>query len=125
MTTFNIDNFDNSAVELQNLIDENHLEIKKLLLITSKSYANFVVPYQLLGEKLNNFITPIYHIDSVCNSENTQRIYDECLPIISLYYTSLSQNEYIYSAFQDIQYSSKSSLSIEQNKVLLNELRDF
>jgi len=125
MIKFSIDNFEDSAKKLQDIVDNNHKEIDKLLAISDKNYDNFVVPYQLIGEVLNNFLTPIYHIDSVCNSELTQNVYDECLPIISQYYSSLSQNEHIYASFKDIQYRYKSTLSIEQNKVVENEIRDF
>ena len=102
MIKFSIDNFEDSAKKLQDIVDNNHKEIDKLLAISDKNYDNFVVPYQLIGEVLNNFLTPIYHIDSVCNSELTQNVYDECLPIISQYYRYLSQNEHIYTSFKDI-----------------------
>lgn len=117
--------FENIPSKLQKIIEENEKELEELLKIDDKNYENFVVPYQLIGEKLNNFTTPIYHIDSVCNSELTQKVYDECIPLISLYYSGLSQNEYTYSAFKDIQYKYKEILNTEQNKVLENEIRDF
>jgi len=122
---FSAEYFENSAVSLQEIVDENIKCIEQLLLLKYKTYENFVVPYQLLGENINNFITPVYHLDSVCNSEITQKVYDDCLPIISLYHSKLSQNDNIYSAFKDIQYKYKITLNIEQNKVLENEIRDF
>lgn len=125
MVQFKINNLEKSAIELQNLIDENNHLLEELLAIENKTYENFVIPYQLMSEKINNFITPITHIDSVCNSELTQNVYDECLPLISLYYTSLAQNENTYRAFKDIQDNYKSTLNIEQNKVIANEIRDF
>jgi len=125
MIQFKIDNLENSAIELQNLIKNNNQTLENLLKIENKTYENFVIPYQKMSEKINNFITPITHIDSVCNSDITQKVYDECLPLISLYYSSLSQNENTYSAFKDIQYKYKSTLNIEQNKVVANEVRDF
>jgi oligopeptidase A len=125
MIKYSVEDFENSAINLQKIVDNNMTKIEDLLSIQDKTYDNFVVPYQLLGEIINNFTTPIYHLDSVCNSEITQKVYDDCLPIISLYYSSLSQNENIYSSFKDIQYKYKSILNIEQNKVLENEIRDF
>jgi len=122
---FILEDFDNSAKNLEVLIDENKKELEELLKIENKTYDNFVVPYQQMGEKLEQFCTPIFHIDSVKNSENTQKIYDECLPLISIYGSQLSSNENVYRAFKDIQSNYNSSLNIEQQKVLENEIRDF
>ncbi len=125
MNKIYMEDFENIPSKLQTIIEENNKELEELLKISEKDYNNFVVPYQLMSEKLNNFMTPIYHLDSVCNSELTQKVYDESLPIISQYHSSLSQNEKTYSSFKYIQYKYKSTLSIEQNKVLENEIRDF
>ena len=122
---FNVDNIENSKDILSKMIDENNKKIQEILDIKNKNYANFVVPYQELSEKLNDFLTPIFHLDGVKNSEMTQKVYNECLPLISSYSSKLSSNEDIYTAFKDIQNKYSSSLNIEQNKVLENEIRDF
>jgi len=122
---FNLDDFSNSAKVLEELINKNKSAMDKLLEIDDKNYANFVVPYQQLSEKLEQYCTPIFHIDGVKNSEETQKVYNECLPLISIYSSQLASNEKIYSSFKDIQYKYNSSLNVEQQKVLENELRDF
>ncbi|MEA3553474.1 MAG: M3 family metallopeptidase [Campylobacterota bacterium] len=122
---FNLDDFSNSAKVLEELINKNKSRLDELLKIEDKSYTNFVTPYQLLSEELEQYCTPIFHIDGVKNSEETQKVYNECLPLISIYSSQLASNEYVYSAFKDIQYKYNSSLSIEQQKVLENEIRDF
>ncbi len=125
MKKFEIKDFENSAKYLEKIINYNKKEIKKLLDIENKTYNNFVVPFQLLAEDLEEFTTPIFHLDSVCNSDLTQKVYSECLPLISLYSTQLSQDDNIYRVLKLIQYNEKSTLSVEQNKVLENEIRDF
>ncbi len=122
---FDIDDFENSSKNLELLIDKNKNKLEELLKQEDKNYINFVVPYQQMAEELDEFCTPIFHIDSVKNSEITQKVYDECLPLISIYESQLSSNENVYSTFKDIQYKYNSSLTIEQNKVLENEIRDF
>ena len=99
--------------------------MKNLLDIKDKTYKNFVLPFQEIGESINDFLTPIFHIDSVKNSEITTKVYEECIPVISKYETDISQNENIYSALVDIQSKEKSTLNDIQNKVLENEIRDF
>uniref|UniRef100_UPI00404749C8 M3 family metallopeptidase n=1 Tax=Aliarcobacter sp. TaxID=2321116 RepID=UPI00404749C8 len=105
--------------------NEKREEVKELLKIENKTYKNFVLPYQEIGECINDFLTPIFHIDSVKNSEVTTNVYEECLPIISKYETEISQNEDIYISLKYIQSNEKSTLNDIQNKVLENEIRDF
>lgn len=122
---FNIDNLEKSKDNLEIKLTESKKLIDELLKIENKTYENFVLPYQEVGEKINDFITPIFHIDSVKNSETTTKVYEECLPLISMYETELSQNVNIYSALKDIHYNENSTLNDIQKKVLENELRDF
>lgn len=122
---FNLDNLDNSKEILEKLLDEKRVLINELLNIENKTYKNFVLPFQEIGENINEFLTPIFHIDSVKNSEITTKVYEECLPIISKYETEISQNENIYLSLKDIQFNEKSILNDIQNKVLENEIRDF
>ena len=122
---FDLKDFENSATKLEKLIENNKTDLQTLLEIGDKTYYNFVVPYQQMSEKLEQFCTPIFHINGVKNSELSQKVYNECLPLISVYSSQLSSNEDVYRAFKDIQYNDKTSLNVEQNKVIENELRDF
>ena len=122
---FNLDNLENSKELLEKFLDENRKKVDELLKIENKTYKNFVLPFQEIGESINDFLTPIFHIDSVKNSEITTKVYEECIPVISKYETEISQNENIYLSFKDIQSKEKSTLNDIQNKVLENEIRDF
>ena len=122
---FNIENFENSSKLLEELLNNSRVEVEKLLEIKNKTYKNFVLPFAEIGEKINEFITPIFHLDSVKNSKITSKVYEECLPIISKYESEISQNENIYTSFKNIQSNEKDTLSNIQLKVLENEIRDF
>ena len=122
---FDLSNLENSKDLLEKFLDENRKRIDDLLKIENKTYKNFVLPFQEIGESINDFLTPIFHIDSVKNSEITTKVYEECIPVISKYETEISQNENIYNALISIQFKEKSTLSNIQNKVLENEIRDF
>ncbi len=119
---FELVDFENSAKKLEEIIKYNKQELAKLIKIENKAYDNFVKPYVELSYELEEFITPIFHIDSVKNSELTQKVYSECLPIISIYESELAQNEDIYQGFLEI---DTTSLNKEQKKVVDNEIRDF
>ncbi|PRM92374.1 peptidase M3 [Arcobacter cryaerophilus gv. occultus] len=122
---FHIENFENSSKLLEELLNNSRVEVEKLLEIKNKTYKNFVLPFAEIGEKINEFITPIFHLDSVKNSKITSKVYEECLPIISKYESEISQNDNIYTSFKNIQSNEKSTLSNIQLKVLENEIRDF
>ena len=122
---FDLSNLENSKELLEKFLDENRKKVDELLKIENKTYKNFVLPFQEIGESINDFLTPIFHIDSVKNSEITTKVYEDCIPVISKYETEISQNENIYLAFKDIQSKEKSTLNDIQNKVLENEIRDF
>ena len=122
---FNIENLENSKNDLESLLTSSKEKIEELLKIEDKTYENFVKPYEEVGESISDFVTPIFHIDSVKNSEITQKVYEECLPLISNYETEVSQNDNIYRYLKDIQDKSRISLNGIQKKVLENEIRDF
>ena len=122
---FHIENFENSSKLLEELLNNSRVEVEKLLEIKNKTYKNFVLPFAEIGEKINEFITPIFHLDSVKNSKITSKVYEECLPLISKYESEISQNENIYMSFKNIQSNEKSTLNNIQYKVLENEIRDF
>ena len=122
---FDTSNLENSKVILERKLEKAKEEITELLKIENKTYENFVMPYEEIGESINEFLTPIFHIDSVKNSEITKKAHEECLPLISIYETELSQNVNIYRSLKDIQFNQKETLNDIQKKVLENEIKEF
>lgn len=122
---FNLDNLENAKVDLENLLNISRKKVDDLLKQDDKTYENFVLPFQEIGEQINEFATPIFHIDSVKNSEITSKVYEECIPIISKYESEIGQNENIYKVLTTIQNNESNSLNDEQNAVLEHEIRDF
>ncbi|MBA1438251.1 MAG: M3 family metallopeptidase [Epsilonproteobacteria bacterium] len=116
---------DTFSDELQTIIEQNTKEIEKLLAIKQKTYANFVKPFEELEEKLNLFVTPLSHLNSVNNSEKTQEVYAEALPVITEYSTRLSQNIKIYNAYKEILANEQDSLNYEQKRVLELNIQHF
>lgn len=118
-------NLDTSISELTTLLQNSKKEIDSLLTIENKTYANFVKPFEMIDERLEWFFTPISHLNSVNNSEQTQEVYADALPILTEYGTEISQNEEIYKSFKTIKEKEGTSLNQEQNQVLDHNIRDF
>ncbi|MCD6258380.1 MAG: M3 family metallopeptidase [Helicobacteraceae bacterium] len=104
--------------ELQQKTEANKKKIQELLALEKKTYQNFVKPLAMLDEYLEQFFTPLSHLNSVNNSDLTQKVYTESLPIITEYSTQLSQNIEIYKAYKTIFGEEKEQLNQEQKRVL-------
>ncbi len=113
---------ENSIENLKKIIDENLKEINNLLTINNKTYKNFVKPFVELSYKLDLFFTPIYHIHSVKNSKESQKVYEEAIPLLSNYSSEVSQNLEIFKAFKEV---SNTKLSPAEKKVVEDYLLDF
>jgi oligopeptidase A len=118
-------NLDTFLDELQNKIEQNNKKVEKLLNIKEKTFANFVKPMELMEENLEEFFTPLSHLNAVNNSEKTQKVYTASLPIITEYATKLSQNIAIYSAYKEILNNEKEQLNYEQKRVLQLNIQNF
>jgi len=119
-------------VDIENFIDElnkrlesNTTKSEKLLKLEHKTYASFVKPLQMMEEYLEHFFTPLSHLNSVNNTDETQKIYADSLPIITEYSTKFSQNIEIYKAYKEILRDEKDSLNYEQLRVLELNIQHF
>ena len=121
---FKID-LDNFISDLSSRLKENNKRVEELLKTPKKTYSNFVKPLLMMEEYLDQFFTPLSHINAVNNSEKTQQVYSESIPIITEYSTKLSQNLDIYNAYKEIFKDEKSSLNYEQNRVLELNIEHF
>lgn len=111
-------NLETFIADLNALIEINHKTIADLLAIKDKTYANFVRPFDLMEEDLELLFTPLSHINAVKNSEATQKVYADALPILTDYSTFVGQNLAIYEAFKAIKTNEYDVLNTEQRRIL-------
>lgn len=123
-TNFKID-LNNAIADLKIITKRIDEEITDLLNIKSKTYNNFIRPYQEIVEKLSLFFTPISHINSVKNNEISKDIYSKSLPIITAFQTDLGQNTDIFNAFEIILKNEEISMSSSQTKLMEDAIKDF
>jgi oligopeptidase A len=111
-------NLETFADDLNTLIEKNHKTIATLLDIHDKTYANFVRPFDFMEEEMELLFTPLSHINAVNNSELSQKVYADALPILTDYSTFVGQNLAIYDAFKAIKANEYDTLNIEQRRIL-------
>jgi len=110
---------------LKNKIHKNNKTIDQLLKIKHKTYKNFIKPLEMMQEYLEQFFTPLCHLNSVDNSDEIQKIYTTALPIITQYSTEISQNIHIYNNYKEIQKNEKNTLNNEQKRVIELTIQHF
>ena len=65
---FPLDCIKNSYENVTEIIKSNKEEIARLLKIENKTYLNFMRPLMELECRLNDYFTPVAHLNSVCDS---------------------------------------------------------
>lgn len=111
-------NLETFITDLNSLIKTNHQTIDTLLAIPQKTYDNFVRPFDLMEEDLELLFTPLSHINAVKNSEESQKVYADALPILTDYSTFVGQNLDIYEAFKTIKANEYDALTTEERRIL-------
>lgn len=111
-------NLETFITDLTTLINTNHKTIDTLLAIPEKTYANFVRPFDLMEEDLELLFTPLSHINAIKNSEESQKVYADALPILTDYSTFVGQNLDIYEAFKSIKTNEYDALTTEERRIL-------
>ena len=118
-------NLESFVEELQALLAKNEANIETLLALQEKSYANFARALVLQEEKLEEFFTPLSHLNAVNNSTQTQEVYTQSLPLLTEYATKISQNIEIYNAYKEIYENESQTLNSEQKRVLELSILSF
>jgi oligopeptidase A len=90
------------------------------------TWENFMLPQENIEDELHQVWSPVNHLNSVMNSEELRKVYNECLPKLSEYSTEIGHNVKLYEAYQALKQSSAySQFDVAQKKVIDNALRNF
>lgn len=112
--------------EVEHRLQQNRSKLAALLEKTPVTWNNLMEPLDELHDNLHSYWSLVSHMNAVVNSPELRTAYNECLPLLSEYYTELSHNEPLYQAINRIKSSSATQgLDKAQRKVVDNELRDF
>ncbi len=111
---------------LTDKLAQHKQQIEALTQQATISWDNLIAPMDDLADELNQFWSPISHLNSVCNNEPLREAYHACLPKLSIYSTELGQNQKLYQAYVKLSEASTfHQLSPAKQKVINNALRDF
>lgn len=108
--------------QLDDLLQRHLQSIDGLVTQSTFSWDNLVLPLDMLDNALEKFWSPFAHLHAVVNSPELRQCYQQCLPKLSAYETSIGQNSALYQAFKAI---SQETLNPIQKKILADKIRDF
>ena len=109
---------------IESVVADARLGIEKILISDFHTYDSLVHVREELESRINEFWSPISHMNSVVNSEEIRTAHQASLEILTAYHTEIGQNKALYHAYQSVRASQQfEMLSIEQQKVIDNALR--
>ncbi len=111
---------ENFPDKLQKLIEKQRKQIDTLLQEDRHSYEKLIKPLEDMEEDLEVFFTPLSHLNSTANTEQTQKAYEKSLPLISAHQSRTAHDIRLYKALGEI-----SPKNDEQSRVLELTLRDL
>jgi len=88
------------------------------------SWANFAAPMETLSDELNQFWSPVSHLNMVQNTPELRDVYNACLPKLTQYFTDLGQNKALYQAYKTLA-EQGTDLDTAQKEALRQNIRSF
>jgi oligopeptidase A len=94
--------------------------------IADISWDNFVVPLELVTEKLGRAWGIVSHLNSVKDTPELRAAYNEVQPKVTEFWTAIGQNLQLFQNYKALAASAEyPSLSPARQKIISNALRDF
>ncbi|PHS33345.1 MAG: peptidase M3 [Sulfurovum sp.] len=117
---FHIENLENFPKELNTLLNKQRTIINDITKSDDLDYNKVLKPLQDLDEELGLFFTPLSHLNSVMNSDKTQKAYEDSLPLLSKFGSEMAQNVELFKKIEQIQANTD-----ESKTVVSHDIRDF
>ncbi|MDQ1325388.1 MAG: oligopeptidase [Campylobacterota bacterium] len=118
--TFAINDLETFPQQLEAMLNRHRETIDNITKSNENSYEKVIKPLQDLDEERELFFTPLAHLNSVMNSPQTQKAYEECIPLLSKFSSQMAQNVALFEKIKQIQTNDE-----EAQRVLEHEIRDF
>ena len=117
---FKIDNLEQFPKDLERMLKKQLESIERITSSDDFTYEGVFKPLQDLDEELENFFSPLSNLNSVENSDATQKAYEASLPQLSMFSSAIAQNEALFEKIKKI-----SSDDLEASKVIENDIKGF
>jgi oligopeptidase A len=112
---------------IETLMDEARAVVASLTKSdAAPTWENFVTPLDDATERLSRAWGVVSHLNGVVNSPELRDAYNGMLPVVTQFWSELSQNESLYAKYKSLRADAGfKHLTAAQQKTIENELRDF
>ncbi|MBY0379442.1 MAG: oligopeptidase A, partial [Burkholderiales bacterium] len=110
---------------IYNGLDNANTILANAVANTISSWEQTIAPLHECIYKLNRLWDSLNHLMTVTDSKEIRDVYNKLQLPITDFFVNLGQNKKLYDHYNNIKQNSYSKLTIEQQKVLDNEFRDF
>ncbi|MCY4043639.1 MAG: M3 family metallopeptidase [Cellvibrionales bacterium] len=96
--------------QLDEWLNQARDTIQQLTQINDVNWSSISYPLQTINNSINNFFSPISHLNAVTDNKDLRAAYEACLPKLSAFYTELEQNEALFGQLSTLQSSPLTDL---------------
>ena len=123
-----------NAIEINTIVDDVKKHIQqieqqiqsRLAQSIAPTWQNLVAPLEEWQDGLNQFFSPISHLNSVKDSKALREAYGTAIELLSEFYTAMGQNQALYQAYVQLAASDEfSQYTPAQRQTIEQALRDF
>ena len=112
--------------ELDQLLTENRTRIEQLQNVENPTWDNFARPIQIMDMRLEDFFSPVSHINAVQNSDELRDVYQACMAKLTTYSTEVGQNALLQNQYAELKNSEDfQHFSAAQQQWVDKALLDF
>lgn len=122
---FPLESIDTLFDKLKSSLKQAKTKTNQLLNVKNKTYKNFIQKSEELSYQIHLVFTPIVHLNSVCNTQKTQKIAVQSELLYTEYSTDFWHNISIFDAYKEVFEKEKSKLNEEQITVLEKTIKSF
>ena len=122
---FNLSALENTQQRVTDGIAVAREKTEQLVSIQDKTYMNFVRPLMDIDTEMGKITSPVFHLNNVNNSPDTQKIIDDILPVLSGYSSDMSRHKGIYNGMLFIKDNEYEKLDFAQKKIIDDSIKSF
>ncbi len=116
---------------ISQIIKENQSVIDAVVLKAEQSpenitWQNFMLPLEILEDRLAKAWSPVSHLNSVCNSKELRQAYDQAIALLTDYSTLMGQHQGLFNATEKLEQNKQVlELTQSQRQILKDSLIGF
>lgn len=100
-------NIEKIETDLDQILADNRAQLEALLSQPNLTWEQLRDGLSQMENRLDNYWSPVRHLNAVKNTPELRKAYDACLPKLSEYSTEIAQNHELYQHFKQVKDGSE------------------